>query len=124
MATFCHTIFVCFNCYRTCYLFTSHCTDTLQSNALAYCMGGTPGVVVKSACLGSRRSRVRTPPGSSSCKETKCFFSAHSYIFNIVGSLRDRQVACSASNITLFILVVQRPYGHCDPGNNNNRPIH
>ena len=31
-------------------------------------------------------------------KDTKCCFSAHSYRLNIVGSLRDRVVACSASD--------------------------
>ena len=31
-------------------------------------------------------------------KKTKCFFPAHSYRLNIVGSLRDRDVACSASD--------------------------
>ena len=31
-------------------------------------------------------------------KKQKCFFSAYSYKINIVGSLCDREVACSASN--------------------------
>ena len=42
-------------------------------------------------------SRVGTPLWLSSYKETKYFFTAHSYRFNIVGSLRDWEVACSAS---------------------------
>ena len=54
--------------------------------------------VVKAACLESRRSRVQTPLWPSSFKETKCFFSAHSQRLNIVGSLRDREIACSASD--------------------------
>ena len=60
--------------------------------------GGRPGAVVKVACLESRRSRVRTPLWPLSFKETKCFYPAHSWILNIVGSLRDRVVACSASD--------------------------
>ena len=46
---------------------------------------------VDKAALESRRSRVLTPLWPSSFKETKCFFSAHR--FNIVVSLRDREVA-------------------------------
>ena len=42
------------------------------------CQGGGPGAVVKTACLQSRKSRVRTPFWPSSFKETKCFFHAHS----------------------------------------------
>ena len=59
---------------------------------------GAHGAVVKAACLKSRRSRVRTPLWPPSYKETKCFFSAHSQRFNIVGSLCDQEVACSASD--------------------------
>ena len=36
------------------------------------------GAVVNAACLESRRSWARTPLWSSSSKETKCFFPAHS----------------------------------------------
>ena len=61
-------------------------------------LGWGPGAVVKTACLGSRRSRVRAPLWPSSLQKTKCFFPAHSYRLNIVGSLRDRGVACSASH--------------------------
>ena len=46
----------------------------------------------------SRRSRVRTPLWHSSFKETKYFFPAHSWRFNILGNLRDRKVAGSASD--------------------------
>ena len=38
----------------------------------------SPGAVVKADCFESRRSRVRTPLWSSSFKETKCSFPAHS----------------------------------------------
>ena len=54
--------------------------------------------MVKAACLESRVSWVRTPLWHSSFKETKCFFPAHSERFNIVGSLREREVAYSASD--------------------------
>ena len=57
-----------------------------------------PGAVVKVACLESRRSRARTPLWHSSSKETKCFFPAHAWRFNIVGSLHYREVAYSASD--------------------------
>ena len=59
---------------------------------------GGSGTVVKAAFLGSRRSRVQSPLWNSSFKEKKCLFPAHSWRFNIVGSLRDREGACSASD--------------------------
>ena len=59
---------------------------------------GGPGAVAKAACLESRRLQVRTPLWPLSFKETKCFFPAHSYRFIDVGSLRDREVAGSASD--------------------------
>ena len=46
----------------------------------------------------NRGSRVQTPLWHSSFKKTKCFFPAHSWRFNIVGSLCVREVACSASD--------------------------
>ena len=55
--------------------------------------GGGPAAVVKAACLESRRLRVRTPLWPPSFKETNV-----SQRFNIVGSLCDREVACSASD--------------------------
>ena len=55
---------------------------------------------VNAACLeeiaGSNFSTL--PDRPSSFKETKCFFPAHSWWFNIAGSLRDQEVACSASD--------------------------
>ena len=60
--------------------------------------GGGCGAVVKPACLESWSSKVRPPLWHSSFKDTKCFFPAHSWRFNIVESLRDREVACSASD--------------------------
>ena len=59
---------------------------------------GPSGAVVKAAWLESRRWRVQTPFWHSSFKKTKCFFPAHSWRFNIVGSLCDREVMCSASD--------------------------
>ena len=48
-----------------------------------------PGEVVKAACLENLRLRARTRSYHSGFKETKV---------SIVGSLRDREVACSASD--------------------------
>ena len=71
--------------------------NLFKKNAIHFVSGG-PGAVVEAACLQSRRSRVQTPLWLPSFKEAKCFFPSHSKIFNIVGSLRDREVACSASD--------------------------
>ena len=57
-------------------------------------MGEGPGAVVKAACLENRTSRVRTPLWPTSLKGTKCFFP----LTRKVGSLRHREVACSASD--------------------------
>ena len=57
-----------------------------------------PDAVVKAACLESRIPRARTPLWPSSFKDTKYFFHAHSLRFNIMRSIRDREVACSASD--------------------------
>ena len=65
-----------------------------KTNYLSCRAGRDPGAVVKAARFESQRSRVRTPLWPSSFKETKCFFLAHSWRFNIVGSLCG--VACSA----------------------------
>ena len=56
---------------------------------------GGPGAVVKDASLESRGSRVRPPLWHSVFKET---IPSYSYRFSIVRSLRDRDVACLASN--------------------------
>ena len=53
------------------------------TTALFRYSGGSPGAVV-----------LR----HSSFKETKCFFPAHSWRLNIVGSLSDREVASSAAD--------------------------
>ena len=54
------------------------------------------GAVVETACLESRRWRCSNP--TMAFKETKCFLYAHSGRFKILGSLRDREVACSTSD--------------------------
>ena len=77
-------------------MFSFFTVCTVRVHTRAYRRG--PGAVVKAACLERRRSRIRTPLWLSSVKESNCFFPAHSYIFNIVGSLRGREVAWSASD--------------------------
>ena len=58
--------------------------------------GGGPKVVVSTAAFHARvRSSV---PGLGDLKETKMFLSHPRVKLSIVGSLRDREVACSASD--------------------------
>ena len=59
-------------------------------------MGGGPGVVVSTAAF---HARVRgSVPGLGGLKETKMFLPHPRVKVSIVGSLRDREVACSASD--------------------------
>ena len=59
-------------------------------------MGGGPRVVVSTAAFHARgRGSV---PGLGGLKETKMFVPHPRVKVSIVGSLRDREVACSASN--------------------------
>ena len=59
-------------------------------------LGGGPRVVVSTAAF---HARVRgSVPGLGGLKETKLFLPHPRVIVNIVGSLRDREVACSASD--------------------------
>ena len=60
-------------------------------------MGGGPRVVVSTA---ASHARVRgSVPGLGGLKETKKLFLPHPRVkVSIVGSLRDREVACSASD--------------------------
>ena len=75
------------------------CGSVLRICVTSYpVLGRGPGAVVKAACLESRKSRVRTPLWDACFKEKKYLFLAHSWRFNIVGGLRDREVACSASD--------------------------
>ena len=59
-------------------------------------MGGGPRVVVSAAAF---HARVRgSVPGLGGLKETKMFLPHPRVKVSIVGSLRDREVACSASD--------------------------
>ena len=59
-------------------------------------MGGCPRVVVSTAAF---HARVRgSVPGLGGLKETKLFLPHPRVKVSIVGSLRDREVACSASD--------------------------
>ena len=59
-------------------------------------LGGGPRVVVSTAAL---HARVRgSVPGLGGLKETKLFLPHPRVKVSIVGSLRDREVACSASD--------------------------
>ena len=59
-------------------------------------VGGGPGVVVSTAAF---HARVRgSVPGLGGLKETKLFPPHPRVKVSIVGSLRDREVACSASD--------------------------
>ena len=59
-------------------------------------VGGGPRVVVSTAAL---HARVRgSVPGLGGFKETKMFLPHPRVKVSIVGSLRDREVACSASD--------------------------
>ena len=60
-------------------------------------VGGGPRVVVSTAAF---HARVRgSVPGFGGLKETKKLFLSHPRVkVSIVGSLRDREVACSASD--------------------------
>ena len=60
-------------------------------------MGGGPRVVVSTAAF---HARVRgSVPGLSGLKETKMFLPHPRVTVSIVGGLRDREVACSASDL-------------------------
>ena len=63
---------------------------------LCHCLGGGPRVVVSTAAF---HSRVRgSVPGLGGLKEIKLFLPHPRVKVSIVGSLRDREVACSASD--------------------------
>ena len=67
-----------------------------RSNALLFTLGGGPRVVVSTAAF---HARVRgSVPGLGGLKETKLFLPHPRVKVSIVGSLRDREVACSASD--------------------------
>ena len=69
---------------------------TLLSNHLHPLQGGGPRVVVSTAAF---HARVRgSVPGLGGLKETKMFLPHPRVKVSIAGSLRDREVACSASD--------------------------
>ena len=69
-------------------------------------LGGGPRVVVSTAAF---HARVRgSVPGLAGLKETKMFLPHPPVKLSIVGSLRDREVACSASD-RLFHVIYLRP---------------
>ena len=69
---------------------TQHCVN------LSCFLGGGPRVVVSTAAF---HARVRgSVPGLGGLKETKLFLPHPRVKVSIVGSLRDREVACSASD--------------------------
>ena len=64
--------------------------------SLRHLQGGGPRVVVSTAAF---HARVRgSVPGLGGLKETKMFLPHPRVKVSIVGSLRDREVACSASD--------------------------
>ena len=71
----------------------SHKNRIIYWNIL--CVGGSPRVVVSTAAF---HARVRgSVPGLGGLKETKMFLPHPHVEVSIVGSPRDREVACSAS---------------------------
>ena len=69
---------------------------SLCDNALQCALGGGPWVVISTAAF---HARVRgSVPGLGGLKETKMFLPHPRVKVSIVGSLRDREVACSASD--------------------------
>ena len=67
-----------------------------SSRSLLHLGGGGPRVVVSTAAF---HARVRgSVPGLGGLKETKLFLPHPRVKVSIVGSLRDREVACSASD--------------------------
>ena len=72
---------------------------SVRTNFMFHCrviMGGGPRVVVSTAAF---HARVRgSVPGLGGLKETKLFLPHPRVKVSIVGSLRDREVACSASD--------------------------
>ena len=68
----------------------------VTDDSLSTPLGGGPRVVVSTAAF---HARVRgSVPGRGGLKETKMFLPHPRVKVSIVGSLRDREVACSASD--------------------------
>ena len=70
-----------------------------KRNYLITVPGGGPSVVVSTAAFHMFHARARgSVPGLGGLKETKMFLPHPRVKLSIVGSLRDRNVACSASD--------------------------
>ena len=79
-----------------CYMPYQDATQYQLYIALVNVKGGGPRVVVSTAAF---HARVRgSVPGLGGFKETKMFLPHPRVKVSIVGSLRDREVACSASD--------------------------
>ena len=75
---------------------TDHSQTRLGLTRVQLFLGGGPRVVVSTAAF---HARVRgSVPGLGGLKETKMFLPHPRVKVSIVGSLRDREVACSASD--------------------------
>ena len=84
--------------------------------ALFQCVeGGGPRVVVNTAAFHARVRRTVLGPGG--LKETEMFLPHPREKFSIVGSLRDREVACSASDRRLKSITER------SKNDNGRRPI-
>ena len=85
------------------YSYATHTSDSFEhvhnfetAGRMTTCKGGGPRVVVSTAAF---HARVRgSVPGLGGFKETKMFLPHPRVKVSIVGSLRDREVACSASD--------------------------
>ena len=84
---------------RICHLWSGRCDLPILRRRPLFCSrlsGGGPRVVVSTAAF---HARVRgSVPGLGGLKETKMFLPHLRVKVSIVGSLRDREVACSASD--------------------------
>ena len=88
--------FFCFHIWRTQLALTSSRVIGTVLLQLVWILSGGPRVVVSTAAF---HARVRgSVPGLGSLKETKMFLPHPRVKVSIVGSLRDREVACSASD--------------------------
>ena len=101
-----YTSCLCPHCVPTTFTPGLHCVLQLPTSSLPRSwlrpshsynvLGGGPRVVVSTAAF---HARVRgSVPGLGGLKETKMFLPHPRVKVSIVGSLRDREVACSASD--------------------------
>ena len=84
-------------CVHHLYNIDRHCTNAIRMFFFFLCLlGGGPRVVVSTAAF---HARVRgSVPGLGDLKETKMFLPHPRVKVSIAGSLRDREVTCSASD--------------------------